>query len=1762
MSKHRTRKTRWNRLLSGVLCLALVLGLLPASGLIQPAEAHWADPYGEQLVEWGVMNPGTNLRLDSTITRAEFVAMCNRAFGYDKLGSIPFVDVPSTAWYAQDINIAYNAGYFMGAGGNMALPNGTLTREQATVLVARNLMLQETVGEVQGFTDNHSLSDWSRGLIGSAVAEGMITGLPDGTFSPANNISRGEVAAMLVRVIGTPISKPGRYELGGVYGNVMISSSNVELRNTTIAGNLYITGGVDLGNILLENVTVLGRIVVSGGGESHSAQSSVVLRNVTADELVVDSIIDQFVTLSAYGVTDIPVTYVRSDTYLEDACGGGYGLHYIELDGDAGTLLQLAGNIKEVVNKTPFSELQLVQGTAQKITIDEYAKGSHVLVDINTRVEELNLDVATQVSGRGDIGNLNIGAAGCEVDILPDKVTVRPGITATVDGEVIGSTEAAELSAEPRFLADYPKVGNLTPTQVEGLYSVNKPGTIYWAVSELANGSVDVEDLITNPAYGGNIFNKQSGDITASARTEYGRTITGLEPDGSYYLSAIMEDGRGNRSPLKVISFTTPDDTKPEFLNGRISRATCEVVQLTGMANKSCTLYWVLLPAGATAPTPQTFKSGSFGGNYGHGSQNVVKNVPVTIQVNSTRLQEDTDYVLYVWLNDFDGAQSSQVYKFDVHTPDETPPVVINVTQTGFGETDAEVTFSINEAPSTLYWGVVRESKADTLIPPDADLNSQAIQIKVANGKKAGFDVSGSTPANGANLDTIISNITGLPTDTHSFRFYYVAVDAAGNYSRVGFIPLYTLDTDPPHAWLEFSNSVNGTPRSNSDIRIVFDEQVKGGANAARTFLDFYKDVESATSDALKRAAKSALAKELAAHIQLWYVPKDGSASQQKVNTSSDVSLGGGASDWKINWCEAIITMEQGKMVITLPGETRIEDGVEKALNLDSGASYQFRFVGVFDNAFTPNGVAVDENDASQYPICVREGGKESESGNGRLDFTTAFAQVELRDNSAVTKIDGGDALNGIRLDMVLDVDPKSTNSVPDTEFWDMVIWTNTSVTFEIYRQILDNNEKEVAGGGWTKVATVSMAPGNNTEAVSWNHRKDTTVVTDYETVKAGLNQDYIYRYGIHFTMVNGIPETRGHEDADVANASKLEPVAWNREVILNFSVVAGTQGVLMRQFTGDIKTLYGTLVSSGDLTEIGDVNGAGEKSILECKRRFVDTAPPSFTADTPVLTPGSGSVTIEVSLDRPGTVYYVIAPASGTGSINTNVDANTPVINANGEAGCNDGSDKNKPTGKTYIPTGGGDIDKDWHEDKIHFVTGGPNGTPGKYSSPISDSIIDGTYAGRTGVITGSKKVDGTVEKIFESGLTAETWYYVYMVLEGGGDPSPIVQIYRVKTEKIKPPAVVVSPAGGASADMNVFDLTASGGLSTTHYDNSLLFYALWEWGKLPPIFKEYYDWGETALDPNTGRVKETPIEPDANEDGDTVMSVFAAMMTRPSGSGRSYFDKYATETMKTQVEGYIRGIGVTDNVNYMPTSRYYGQDGLAANTKGENFSAIMDDGAEYVVVACARSSLGEETPESYGFGAIRNLYKPDDVPPAFVNTSDNKRYFEATVTDVVDSKGKSVMDNWDSDWREHPERYGYNGFINISFTKELYIRLGTTSYEIVYGNDATDGCGLADLLGGSAITTKRAWVTGGTSGDPVGSGFTIKFSNLRSGDTIEIFTKGRICNESNYASDMKLTLTFTPTLTIGDYDSKSKTPTISAPGFRVSESKVTNNG
>ena len=195
MLHHKPRRKRGAALLLSALMLFASVHFTPPAA----AGNEWVMDSVNKLTSWGVITGRDtgDQQLNAVITRAEITAMVNRAYGYTEVGEIPFTDVPSSAWYADDIAIGYNTGYFSGTTETTASPDGSLTREQAIALMARNLRLPESTGEVTQFTDGRTFSTWSMGYIKAAAENGLINGYSDGSFRPKNEITRAEMIKLL-----------------------------------------------------------------------------------------------------------------------------------------------------------------------------------------------------------------------------------------------------------------------------------------------------------------------------------------------------------------------------------------------------------------------------------------------------------------------------------------------------------------------------------------------------------------------------------------------------------------------------------------------------------------------------------------------------------------------------------------------------------------------------------------------------------------------------------------------------------------------------------------------------------------------------------------------------------------------------------------------------------------------------------------------------------------------------------------------------------------------------------------------------------------------------------------------------------------------------------------------------------------------------------------------------------------------------------------------------------------------------------------------------------------------------------------------------------------------------------------------------------------------------------------------------------------------------------------------------------------------------
>ncbi len=1379
-----TNKRGWKSVRSGlarrVLSLALAAvtlwSLLPR--LTPEAEAaEWMEPYLETLVDWGVMR-GSNtgdLNPDRVLTRAEFVTMVNRAFGYTERGATPFQDVPENAWYADDINIAYQAGYFQGTSETTAGPMGRVTREQAAVMLGRNLRMQGIPGVNSDFSDFRDMGNWSRGMVQECAEMGIIQGYSDGTFRPRNYITRGQMACFLVRALGTLVKNPGEQIAGGVYGNLTVNSPGVKLRDTVVTGNLYLTGGVGLGNVELENVTVMGKIVVCGAGEAERGQNSIILRNVTAEGLEIDSLTDHFMSVRTEGLTNIANTTVRTSAYLEDVTDDDQGLRVITLDGADGTQLQLAGNIKEVVNITPNSDLRVVQGITHKLTVDEQATGSALSIANDTTVKILNLDAATPVTGNGDVDKMNINAAGSSATMLPDSIFIRPGIDSNINNKVMDSIAAAESSDDPRLLSGYPLARNIGSTTAEAVFSTNKRGTVYWAVSSLLDGSMGEDELRNPTAYPGKILRSGTLNVTAS-KTEMIARITGLTQEGSYYISAMLVDDRGRASPVKVAVFTTTDNSAPAFSTGypytivTVDDEDDQVIQAMVMATKSCKLYYALLPLNSTAPSTANLRAGAIPGNLGYGVVDLRKNTPHLIsRVNSSHLAEDTSYDLYLWLNDADSNKSSAVRKLTVRTLDRTPPTIQHLTVTDMTATSVRLTSSLDE-PGTIYWAVVRRG-AEFYAPGIESPEDLMAKIQVESG--TGALKKGNVKVGKAGTDVTI-NITGLAAQT-AYDLYYVAKDLAGNYNvyTQNLTPpmeINTLDNEGPTVKQEFTHdgsegSTELTPYPDTSIRLVFSESVQGVQNVAgkpitSVFQTLYNNV--LTADSTNRAAREEeLAAALRYHIKLYEKPISGQPEvvlERNGQNEDDVG-----EDWIIDYRKATVTMDNsgsGEMIITFPHDSELS---RSGLNLASGTTYYFELQGI-----------VDTSAAANPMVGVR--------GVTKLqEFTTIDAQMVFSLGTNNGKDEDG---NQLLFDMNFRLTPLTAASVSEDTLYDLLFWSDTSMKFELYYR----NEGDTY---WTqmKKGASTMAEFRTTVqtptvglSIARELRSDGPVEKtnpNFEKLKYARDREY----GIIIRELNGSPDS--------------ERDSWTGSVAIRVTPVSGTQTTL--------NALSSLSLTPSAYSEhqrgIYKVKEIGVPVDYTVTHAFQDSAPPTFTDGYPVFDPGDSGVRISFALSRPGLYYYVIAPL---GYI---------------------------PTDFTYENASGATVterltESNWSElpeDGTPFKdTNNPNAT-----LPVSSSITNPSYTGSSYQM-GSGSNGAAYQEIMVTDLTASTKYVAYFVLQGQSQNSiSNVYAFRFETVDVVKPIIGVSvsnPSAGVQADrpadikwLLLVDGTASSPLSDT---------------------------------------------------------------------------------------------------------------------------------------------------------------------------------------------------------------------------------------------------------------------------------------------------------------------------------------------------------
>lgn len=201
--QRRPARTRLSAALAGVATVAVAAGASLAGSVASADSATAASCPTGNAIAWvkceGIAGGYANgsFGAERPVTRAEVAAMMFRQVSpsYVKNGQQYFNDVPAGKYYTEPVAWMAQAGITGGYSGRLYGPNKNISRGELAAFLYR-LAGSPTSSTTARFKDMKSGQTFSKPINWMATNK-LISGYRDGTFRPGRNVTRGEVAIML-----------------------------------------------------------------------------------------------------------------------------------------------------------------------------------------------------------------------------------------------------------------------------------------------------------------------------------------------------------------------------------------------------------------------------------------------------------------------------------------------------------------------------------------------------------------------------------------------------------------------------------------------------------------------------------------------------------------------------------------------------------------------------------------------------------------------------------------------------------------------------------------------------------------------------------------------------------------------------------------------------------------------------------------------------------------------------------------------------------------------------------------------------------------------------------------------------------------------------------------------------------------------------------------------------------------------------------------------------------------------------------------------------------------------------------------------------------------------------------------------------------------------------------------------------------------------------------------------------------------------------
>ncbi len=195
----------------------------------------WATEAIEELMGQGVIqgNDDGSFAPNRQLNRAEVskIIVLSSGVDLDTTGGSPFPDVSEGDWFYDYVITMYNYGWINGYPDGLFRPGVGINRAEIAKMVVNAFELEQDLSGAPHFDDTAE-SDWFYGYVETAYNNGLMRGYGDGTFGPANAVTRAETVKIVydAQLVVTIPSGPAE-------GTLEVRLSDATARATTIPFN-------------------------------------------------------------------------------------------------------------------------------------------------------------------------------------------------------------------------------------------------------------------------------------------------------------------------------------------------------------------------------------------------------------------------------------------------------------------------------------------------------------------------------------------------------------------------------------------------------------------------------------------------------------------------------------------------------------------------------------------------------------------------------------------------------------------------------------------------------------------------------------------------------------------------------------------------------------------------------------------------------------------------------------------------------------------------------------------------------------------------------------------------------------------------------------------------------------------------------------------------------------------------------------------------------------------------------------------------------------------------------------------------------------------------------------------------------------------------------------------------------------------------------------------------------------------------------------